>query len=237
MQTDVRNLRDTIIPKSDQLNAEQLLAGPMTITVAEVRRTASEDQPVTVHYEGEAGRPYKPCKTMRKVLVLAWGEDGHEWAGKSMTLYCDPSVRFGGETVGGIRISHVTDIPKDIHVALTATRGKKAKHVIQRLETDDARHMAAIREAATLDALQVAFVAATRSTKDAGRRLAFIAAKDARKTTLQQPAGKTLDQCIEAIDSASSADEAAEALADGIASLSADDARALQEAHDMAWKA
>ena len=133
MQIDVSNLRPTIVPKSDQLNADQLVGGPMTVTVAEVRVTTSDDQPVIVHYEGENGRPFKPCKTMRKLLIFAWGEDGRAWAGRSMTLYHDPSVRFGGSEVGGIRISHMSDIEGPIRVNLTATKGKKALHTIEPL--------------------------------------------------------------------------------------------------------
>lgn len=133
MQIDVSNLRPTIVPKSDQLNADQLVGGPMTVTVSEVRVTTSDDQPVIVHYEGENGRPFKPCKTMRKLLIFAWGEDGRAWAGRSMTLYHDPSVRFGGSEVGGIRISHMSDIEAPIRVNLTATKGKKALHTIEPL--------------------------------------------------------------------------------------------------------
>lgn len=132
---DVSDLRATIVPKSDQLNAEQLLSGPLTITVSDVRIGGGDDQPVTVHYHGDNGRPYKPCKTMRKVLILAWGHDGRQWVGKSMTLFNDPAVRFGGLDVGGIRISHLSDIPNDIKVSLTATKGKKAPHVIKRLQS------------------------------------------------------------------------------------------------------
>ena len=131
------DLRPTIIPKSDQLNSEQLLSGPITITVTDVRVGSSEEQPITVHYEGENGRPYKPCKTSRKVLILGWGPDGREWAGQSMTLYNDPLVKFGGAEVGGIRISHMTGIDRDIQVSLTATKGKKALHTIRRLVLDN----------------------------------------------------------------------------------------------------
>ena len=133
MSLDVSNLRPTIIPKSDQLNADQLVGGPMTVTITEVRVTASDDQPVIIHYQGENGRPYKPCKTMRKVLIFAWGEDGRQWAGRSMTLYNDPSVRFGNAEVGGIRISHMTDIEQPVRVSLAATKGKKALHTIEPL--------------------------------------------------------------------------------------------------------
>jgi hypothetical protein len=130
----VRDLRDTIIPKSDQLNAEQLLGGPITITVTDVRRGGGEEQPVVIHYEGEGGRPYKPCKSMRKVLVFAWGQDGADWVGRSMTIFNRPDVKFGGEEVGGIRISHLSHIDRDIAIALTATRGRKEQTRIKRLD-------------------------------------------------------------------------------------------------------
>ena len=146
MPTDITDLRATIAPKSDQLNAEQLLHGPLTITVTDVRVGASDEQPISVHYEGEQGRPFKPCKTMRKVLIFAWGPDGREWIGRAMTLYNDPQVRFGGAEVGGIRISHMSDIDRDINVSLTATRGKKALHTIKRMDNSAATKAAAERE-------------------------------------------------------------------------------------------
>jgi hypothetical protein len=133
----VSDLRDTIVPKSDQLNAEQLLGGPITITVTDVRRGGGEEQPVVIHYEGEGGRPYKPCKSMRKILVFAWGADGSQWVGRSMTIYNRPDVKFGGEEVGGIRISHLSHIPKDIAVALTATRGRKEQTRIKKLAEEE----------------------------------------------------------------------------------------------------
>lgn len=137
MNMTVQDLRPAIIPRSDQLNSEQLIAGPMTVRVADVQ-VGSAEQPVVVHYEDENGRPYKPCKTMLRVLILAWGPDGTQWAGQSMTLYSDPKVRFGGDEVGGIRISHMTGIPpKGIDVKLTATRGKKVLHHIDLLTFED----------------------------------------------------------------------------------------------------
>lgn len=135
---DVSDLSFSIVPKSDQLNADQLVSGPLDITVTDVRVSTAADQPVIVHFEGDGGRPYKPCKTMRKVLILAWGADGRAWRGKSMTLYHEPGVLFGGQAVGGIRISHLSDIPQDIRVSLAATKGKKALHVIHRMQVQSA---------------------------------------------------------------------------------------------------
>lgn len=184
MNATVEDLRSTIIPKSDQINAEQLLTGPITITVTSVE-IGSKEQPVIVHYEGDNGRPFKPCLTMRKVLVLAWGENGNAWAGKSMTLYNDPAVRFGGTDVGGIRISHMSDIPKDIKVSLTATKGKKALYEVKRMDAPvKHNHAEAIDGAKTVEVLKKVFGAAWKSTADATVQASFKAKYDARLAAL-----------------------------------------------------
>ena len=179
--TTIEDLRPTIVPKSDQLNSEQLLGGPMTITVTDVRVGGSDEQPISVHYQGENGRPFKPCKTMRKVLIFAWGPDGREWIGRSMTLYNDAQVRFGGAEVGGIRISHMSDIPRDVSVNLTASKGKKALHTIKLLEVETgpvlADVLAMIEAAANGDDMKAAKEAAKTLTSDADAKAALSAYK------------------------------------------------------------
>ena len=129
----IENLSVTAQAKSDQLNSDDLLGGDLMITVTSVR-IGTSDQPVIIGYEGDNGKPYKPCKSMRKVLIFAWGENGNAWIGKSMTLYNKKDVKFGGVEVGGIRISHMSDIQSDIKISLTATRGKKEPYMIKKLE-------------------------------------------------------------------------------------------------------
>ena len=126
------NLSDTIVPKSDQLNADDLLTGPITVTIEKVTRNESKDQPISLHI-GNGRQPYKPCKSMRRVLIAAWGEKGSAWAGKSLTLYADTTVVFGGAKVGGIRISHVSGITEPLRLLLTATRSKRAEFVVNPL--------------------------------------------------------------------------------------------------------
>lgn len=127
------DISGTIAPKSDQLNAEDLLVGPKTVTIKGVSR-GDADQPVNVTLiEFGDGRPFKPCKSMRRVMVAAWGPDASKYQGRRMTLYCDPAVRFGGQEVGGIRISHMSDIDERMTVALTVTRGRRAPFIIDPL--------------------------------------------------------------------------------------------------------
>ena len=125
-----------IQPKSDQLNADDLLSGPRTIKITKVEVNPGVEQPCTVHYEGENGRPFKPCKSMARVMVLVWGADSKQYAGKSMTLYHDPEVKWGGMKVGGIRISHMSDMKSNAPLMLTVTRGKKAPYSVKPLAAD-----------------------------------------------------------------------------------------------------
>jgi hypothetical protein len=131
------DLRPAIAPKSDQLNADDLIGGPMTIIITKVS-VISGEQPISVSYEGDRGKPWKPCKSMGRVLVLMWGADGKAYTGRSVTLYRDPSVRFGPETVGGIRISHMSHIDGDRTVALTTTRGRRAPYTVKQLAAQNA---------------------------------------------------------------------------------------------------
>lgn len=117
------DMRPTITPKSDQLNADDLIAGPRTVTITAVKAApGNAEQPVAVSFVGDDGKPYMPCKSMRRVMVAVWGADASQYVGRSMTLFRDPKVTWGGMEVGGIRISHMTDMEGPVVLALTATQ-------------------------------------------------------------------------------------------------------------------
>lgn len=134
------NLANTIIPRSDQLNSDELMAGPITIKITAVD-SGSAEQPVVIHYENEKGHPYKPSKSMRRVLVSIWGNDGNLYVGRKLTLYRDPLIKFGGEPVGGIRISHASDIDEPVQIALTETRGKRKPFTVEPLKADKPKQL------------------------------------------------------------------------------------------------
>jgi hypothetical protein len=118
------DLSATIAPKSNQLNSDDLIGRTLTITITKVT-AATAEQPIAINFEGDGGKPYYPCKGMRRVMVMVWGPDGSQYAGRSMTLYRDPKVKFGGIEVGGIRISHMSHIEGDQALAIAETKGAK----------------------------------------------------------------------------------------------------------------
>lgn len=126
------DLTQSIAPKSDQLNADDLISGPITVTIREVAG-GSEEQPVDVHLVEFPGRAYRPSKSMRRVLVMAWGAKGAAYAGQRLTLVRNPEITFGRDKVGGIEIAAMSGIPKALTVALTATRGRRRSFTVQPL--------------------------------------------------------------------------------------------------------
>lgn len=123
---DMVDMSSFIETKSDQLNADDLIGRTLDITITRVTGDGG-DQPVSIHYEGDNGKPFKPCKTMRRVLMAVWGKyASKDYPGRSCRLYRDDSVTFGGLATGGIRISHVSHLDKETLVVVMKSKGKKA---------------------------------------------------------------------------------------------------------------
>ena len=127
------NWAKTIEVKSDQLNGDDLISGPITIKITAIKMHNDPQQPASVCYEGDNGKPYKPCKSMRRVMALKWGTDEQAFVGKSMTLERDPTVKWAGEEVGGIRITHMSDMKDDDRFMLTYSRGVKKAYKVEHL--------------------------------------------------------------------------------------------------------
>jgi len=117
------DLTEACAPKSDQLNSIDLIDAPRTFTIDRVEK-GSDEQPVHVHLVEVPGRPYKPSKGMIRVFKTLWGKDTTPYAGRRITLFREPSVKWAGKATGGIQISHMTDIDGPRTVPLVENRTK-----------------------------------------------------------------------------------------------------------------
>jgi len=110
---------------SQQLNYDDIADGEVVITITNVN-VQQCDQPVRISYHGCHGRTYRPSKGMIRILAAGWGRDSANWIGKSVKLYGDPSVKWAGKALGGIRIKAMSDInPSGLNTMLTVARGKR----------------------------------------------------------------------------------------------------------------
>lgn len=125
------DISSTLEPNSDQLDAIELVGGPRTFVIEGVS-AGNAEQPVQVHLAGFP-RPWRPGKSMRRILAAAWGTDASLYVGRSVTLYCDEAVVFGKDRVGGTRIKAMSHIEKRLSVPLLVSRGKSAIFTVEPL--------------------------------------------------------------------------------------------------------
>lgn len=117
-------MRITAEPRSDQINADDLVAGPQTFTIAGVG-PGKATQKYDIELVETPGRCWRPPLTMLRLLLKAWGEESSEWVGRRVTLFTDPNVTFGKDKVGGIRVSHLSHITGTVSVSSQVTRGRR----------------------------------------------------------------------------------------------------------------
>lgn len=115
--------------KSDQLNSCDILGGSLVAKILDVKSGSSE-QPVIIVIDSWP-QPWKPSKTSLRVLCACWGNEPQNWIGRYAVLFCDETVKFGGEAIGGIRTSHLSHITGTKKVAVNTTRGKKGIQTIE----------------------------------------------------------------------------------------------------------
>lgn len=125
-------MKITAEPRSDQWNAEDFLSGPRTFTIAGVKAGSAEQKYDIELVEGE-GRVWRPPLTVLRLLIKAWGDDSTTWVGRRVRLYLDPTITFGRDKVGGIRVSHLSHIDGPVTAMLTETRGKRKGHTVDPL--------------------------------------------------------------------------------------------------------
>ena len=194
------DLSRTVIPKSDQINFEDVQSVGITAEIKSVRAGNSE-QPVWIDLIGFDGRPYKPSKSMRRVLIGGWGSDGHSWVGKSLSLVGDPNVKFGGVAVGGIKIQAMSHVDGDFSMMLSVSRGKRAEHRVRKLVIKPTAYMTP-EDSATYDDIinQMGLCQTAKELKEVGERLNAITITDVDRTA----AGEAYKACSEKIKNAAS---------------------------------
>lgn len=129
------DIGDTLAPKSEQLDAIELIDGPRIFTVKSVSVNKDAEQPVRIYFE-EFPRPWRPGVNQRRVLKHCWGRKSSTWTGRKMKLFYDPEVIYGKSKPGGTRISHLSHIdgPMDAPVLLSQGR-PDTYHVEPLIET------------------------------------------------------------------------------------------------------
>jgi hypothetical protein len=131
------DIADALAPKSDQLDAADLIGSPPQVfTITAVREGAprAKGEPKTVDITlAEFPRVWRPSKGMLRVLADNYTKDVSKWVGKRVELYGDPDVYFGKERTGGTRISRLSHIDGPRTTRINPRGGKDATWTVKPL--------------------------------------------------------------------------------------------------------
>ena len=114
----------SIEARSEQIDADNLISGPIDVTIKAVTRGPSNEQPIQIVLQ-ETPLFYRPNKTFRRALIGCFGDDSTNWIGKRLRLARDANVMFGGVKVGGTIVTHAS-VAAPIVLMLSTKRGKKS---------------------------------------------------------------------------------------------------------------
>lgn len=132
------DMLDTIVPKSDQLNYDDFIGRESrVIKITKVTKKDTKEQPISIFFEGDEGRPYKPSKGMRVAIINCWGDKKENYVGKFLRLYGEPKVKWAGKEQGGIRISEASDISEPVTFLLTIAKGVRVNYTVKPLSALD----------------------------------------------------------------------------------------------------
>jgi len=125
-------------PKSDQLNADDLILANKIIRINKVLVNLQlESHKIWIHFDGDQGKPWKPSKSMARVLGEILGGDFDAWIGQHIELFRNKEITFGKEKCGGIQIAAMSALNNPVTVMVTTKRSVKSKITIQPLRINN----------------------------------------------------------------------------------------------------
>lgn len=133
----MNDFADTLVAKSDQINAADLVGSTMTIKITKVVVNKNEAQKVSISFEG-SDKVFRPCLGMRRLMAEIWGADPKVFIGRSVMLFRDPEVVYGKDKPGGIRISHMSHIDKPKSCVVPIRRGQVKEYTVYPIIIKDA---------------------------------------------------------------------------------------------------
>lgn len=130
------DIRQAMQAKSDQLNSVDIIGFEPVIRVREVQVRGGE-QPVSIYFDGDNNRPWKPSKGMIRILSAGWGYESDQWIGRSVQIFNEPTVKYAGKEVGGVHIRAMSDIPtKGINTTLVKNRQQREPYKVSFLNVE-----------------------------------------------------------------------------------------------------
>jgi hypothetical protein len=103
--------------ESDVIRFVDLDSKEYTLKIASIKRGkvvgtgGKSTGKALIYFEGRE-KPLGCGTAILSQIAAIYGNDTKQWVGKEITIYPDPSVKYGGQAVGGVR-AKAPPAPKD----------------------------------------------------------------------------------------------------------------------------
>lgn len=131
------DISKTLISKSDQFNAVDLVGKTLLLTISKVNANVdAKDQPVSIFFEGQS-KCYRPSKGMRAIISEKWTPETDLWIGKTIELYHEPKVIYAGAECGGIRIQGMSHIENDFKKRVVESKVLQINYKVRKIDLSE----------------------------------------------------------------------------------------------------
>ena len=99
------NMNEFLKGDSQYLTKDDVPAQGIEASIIGVKiDNVGDDRKPILGFGGGFLKPMVLNKTNTAILISLFGEDSNGWTGKTVQVYCDPSVSYAGKVTGGLRI-------------------------------------------------------------------------------------------------------------------------------------
>lgn len=90
--------------KKEDLQGREVAVVIERISLEEIKTDDGKEKKLVAHFAGKEKGLVLNRTTCEAIEAITGSDDTDQWAGATVVLYEDPTVKFGPKTVGGIRV-------------------------------------------------------------------------------------------------------------------------------------
>jgi len=132
--TEVVDISQMLEAKSDELVADDLMGGDRVLLITRVDLNGADAKKFRLHYAGDNGKPWRPCKGMCRVLAHGWrSNNAATYVGRSVKVFRYADAIYGGKKVGGVRVKGMSHIAAPFSIPVKESRTLIKEYKIEAL--------------------------------------------------------------------------------------------------------
>lgn len=97
--------------KQEDLLGREVRVVVESVTLEDIKTDDGKEKKLVAHFTGKEKGLVLNRTTCEALEAITGTDDTDHWTGTPVVLFVDPTVKFGGKTVGGLRIKSIPSRP------------------------------------------------------------------------------------------------------------------------------